>query len=49
MGRAGRQRVEHFFDLRRMMAAYERLYSGDWQSDGTKERVAMAGDLAEAR
>ena len=29
MGRAGRLRVEERFDIRRMMAAYERLYLGD--------------------
>ena len=29
MGRAGRQRVEAFFDCRRMVAQYERLYMGE--------------------
>lgn len=28
MGRAGRRRVEEFFDVRAMVAAYERLYGG---------------------
>ena len=29
MGRAGRQRVEEHFDVRRMVAAYEDLYAED--------------------
>jgi len=49
MGIAGRRRVEDWFDVRRMMAAYEGLYACDWLREGVDEQGAMAGNLVEAK
>ena len=43
MGRAGRRRVERLFDVRRMTAAYERLYLGP---DRAAVRAGADGDAA---